>query len=329
MKLFSSITLLLGEDENGGTIRAFPWIFHPYHFSHVKIIIFKTDEIWLFSGIFVDTHKERFLISGYRNTQICGSNMRRQANQQVPFGKLLTDARIEKNLSRAELARQTGIAENSLIRYEKAGLDKDGQYPPAQKLAKLCLHLELPSSKAIWSCLTTEDFVEYEGELFDDMMDHPHQLLMTEQMDYLERENQGLRESLRYFVDDIFGEEHPLNEVVRDWIRKSIRPVINGYLDYENRMVAMGIFVPFERRSFHSVGGQQPDRQWPFDRKNETFDPQEAASQLRTAGDVRSRSRKRLMDLLEVLNDTDRWAKAAEKEDPDQSPNSPGSSENK
>lgn len=329
MKLFSALTLPLGEDENCGMTRVVPWIFLPYHFFRIKIVTFTIRRIWLFFGIFVDRHKERFLISGYRNTQICGESMRRQANQQVPFGRLLSEARTEKNLSRAELARQTGIAENSLIRYEKAGLDKDGQYPPAQKLAKLCLHLSVPSSKAIWSCLSTEDFDEYEGELFDDMMDHPHQLLTTEQMEYLERENQGLRESLRYFVDDIFGEEDPLNEVVREWIKKNIRPVINGYLDYENRMVAMGIFVPVKRESFHSVGGQQPDRQWPFDRKNETFDPQEAASQLRFAGDVRSRSRKRLMDLLEVLNDTDRCAEAAKREDPDQSPNSPGSSENK
>lgn len=57
-------------------------------------------------------------------------------------GGMIWRAREKKGISRAHLAKVTGISQNSLAKYEKAG-EEDGQYPPLPKMALLCKELEL------------------------------------------------------------------------------------------------------------------------------------------------------------------------------------------
>jgi len=63
-------------------------------------------------------------------------------------GSMIWRAREEKGVSRAQLAKTTGISQNSLAKYEKAG-EEDGQYPPLPKMALLCKELNLDPRKVM------------------------------------------------------------------------------------------------------------------------------------------------------------------------------------
>ncbi len=82
---------------------------------------------------------------------------------KLPFGEQIVSARNMRNWSRAKLARETGISENSLTRYEKAGVDETGQYPIGQNLALLVFLLELDPKDALLGCLKDEDFERFSG----------------------------------------------------------------------------------------------------------------------------------------------------------------------
>ena len=58
------------------------------------------------------------------------------------LGRLIRDAREVRGMSRAKLADITGISVNTLASYEKVG-QKGGKMPPANRLAMICIVLEL------------------------------------------------------------------------------------------------------------------------------------------------------------------------------------------
>lgn len=71
------------------------------------------------------------------------------------LGDLIRCTREDADLSRAQVARRTGISENSFAKYEKAG-SPEGQYPSAQKLAVICSVLEIDPAFALVYSMTEE-----------------------------------------------------------------------------------------------------------------------------------------------------------------------------
>jgi len=67
------------------------------------------------------------------------------------LGALLKRHRLSKDLSRAELARRTGLNANTIAKYEKAGQD-GGQYPSMPKLATLAAFFDLDGRRILALC---------------------------------------------------------------------------------------------------------------------------------------------------------------------------------
>lgn len=198
--------------------------------------------------------------------------MARQKNDQTPLGELLTKARLEKRLSRAGVAKETGITEASLVRYEKAGIEADGQFPPSPKLAALCFFLGIPPIKALFGCLNYPDFWKYKGETWEsDVMHHPdHDFLGDEYIDLL-KENRRLRAFIKLLLDpnDAKGEEYFF------WMKKEVQQIFDKRFEIEERWEREGNIelyldtlrypgIPSER--WHEV---YPDRPCPYAPKEE------------------------------------------------------------
>jgi len=123
--------------------------------------------------------------------------MPRQTNDQIPLGELLAKARVERGLSRAQLAKETGVSENSIVRYEKAGIERDGQYPPSPKLAALCFSLDISPVLALFGCLNYGDFWKFKGETWDrDLVNHPDYNWLSDEYMAVLRQNRILRSYL-------------------------------------------------------------------------------------------------------------------------------------
>jgi transcriptional regulator with XRE-family HTH domain len=73
-----------------------------------------------------------------------------------PIGTQLRDGRAVLRVTRAQVAKDAGISENTLARYENAGLSDKGIYPPADKLVMLCNLLDLEYHEALVGCRTAE-----------------------------------------------------------------------------------------------------------------------------------------------------------------------------
>ena len=121
--------------------------------------------------------------------------------KQTPLGELLLSARQQRGWSRAKLSRETGIGENSLVRYEKAGIEEDGQFPPSSKLAVLCMCLEISSHEALLSCMTPEDFSKFSTpETEDDKYGFPLYRIMAEEAVVYTHQNFKLRAIARAYI---------------------------------------------------------------------------------------------------------------------------------
>lgn len=77
-----------------------------------------------------------------------------------PLGILLRTARENKGWTRKNAEYMTGIKASSLVRYESWGIlnehglpIEEAQRPPVDKLARLCLELDIPPSIALATCL--------------------------------------------------------------------------------------------------------------------------------------------------------------------------------
>lgn len=149
--------------------------------------------------------------------------MSRQANEQIPFGELLTKARLEKRMSRAQLAKETGIAENSLIRYEKAGLEDDGQYPPSPKLAVICYVLGMSPLRAMLSCIDADLYCDFNHSLATEYADIP-------QYDYVMNENIELgneNRKLRSLVKILSGANTNVHKEAVDWLKTEVKSIFD------------------------------------------------------------------------------------------------------
>jgi transcriptional regulator with XRE-family HTH domain len=87
--------------------------------------------------------------------------------KQNPLGKVLLSARQKLGWSRARVSKEAGIGENSVVRYEKAGIEEGGQYPPAGRLAALAYALDIEPAEALASCLSKQDYKKFGSKTID------------------------------------------------------------------------------------------------------------------------------------------------------------------
>jgi transcriptional regulator with XRE-family HTH domain len=176
--------------------------------------------------------------------------MARQKNDQIPLGELLTKARLDKNMSRAKLAKETGLSENSLVRYEKAGLEKDGQYPPSPKLAILCFELGISPLSALLGCLDRTDFWVASLKTSEEwLMGHPQHLYLEDQYHAMKEDNQILVAALRYLTGQ---KPHPVSHPPEylEWLRAKTVEVIERQDLYRERLIAARMLDQQMQRGF-------------------------------------------------------------------------------
>lgn len=174
-------------------------------------------------------------------------SMSRQKNAQIPLGELLMKARLERGFSRAHVAKEAGVSENSLVRYEKAGLEDDGQYPPSPKLASLCFCLEINPLLALLSCLGGKEYWQYYSQTGEDwLMEHPAHNYVSDQFHALLRDNHIMREALRVLLDPEQAKEE-FGPYIVDWVKEEVRKVISVQDAFEQKMKDIGIYRPVER----------------------------------------------------------------------------------
>lgn len=188
--------------------------------------------------------------------------MSRQANDQIPLGELLTRARVDKHLSRAQVAKDTGIAENSLIRYEKAGIDEDGQYPPSQKLAKLCFYLGISPLTSLMSCLSRDEFWDVSLETgVDWLSDHPQHRYLEDQYHAHKEDNQVLIYVLRELVGSP-RDKARYDEKYVDWLKAKAREIIEINDFYRQQLFDAGLLDTLTQRGMHFPGfPEHPSRE--------------------------------------------------------------------
>lgn len=160
--------------------------------------------------------------------------------KQRPLGELLYDARKNKGWTRAQLAEFTKIGTSSIVRYEKAGVDADGQMPQLEKLVALCFHLDISVPEAFWSCLSPEEFSDVSDRLYHELRDHPSYRYLKNQHDVLLKENRFLREAAKCLLGA--NDEFPWDESDKEWLRSELKTVINRQEDFESRMLQWGLF---------------------------------------------------------------------------------------
>ena len=117
------------------------------------------------------------------------------------------------------MSKETGIGENSIVRYEKAGLEEDGQYPTSTKLAALTFSLGLSHAEVLLSCLSKTDFDKYASDLIDnDSYGLPLYRSFIEESIVYAHENAKLLMMLRVFLLEREGELEVTDEA-ENWIR--------------------------------------------------------------------------------------------------------------
>ncbi|MEQ1934970.1 MAG: helix-turn-helix transcriptional regulator [Fimbriimonadaceae bacterium] len=97
------------------------------------------------------------------------------------LGRLIATTRELRGISRVKLSRMTGITQNALAKYERAGLP-GGKMPPSNKLAIICRELRIDPREALFASLPVfpsdaERMGQYEFEngfldLLDDEEEH-------------------------------------------------------------------------------------------------------------------------------------------------------------
>ncbi len=160
--------------------------------------------------------------------------------KQRPLGELLYEARKNKGWTRAQLAEKANVGTSSIVRYEKAGLDADGQMPQLEKLVILCFHLGISASEAFWSCLSPDDFEDRRDELLHELMDHPSHQYLQNQYEILLKENRFLREATKCLLG--MNKEFPYDEIDKEWLQSELKEVIGRQEDFESRMLQWGCF---------------------------------------------------------------------------------------
>jgi transcriptional regulator with XRE-family HTH domain len=191
--------------------------------------------------------------------------------KQTPFGEVLQSARVRRAWSRAKVAEETGIGQNSIVRYEKAGIEPDGQYPPASKIGSICFALGIPPEDALYACLSQSDFEKYATEAqSEDAYGYPLFRAMAEEGVSMAQENVKLRTMVRMFLLAMDGEVEMTDEAA-NWIREEFHK-----FGYEIQKDENDIFYALEDTDEEEleqlVKRNGPDQKGPSRSKTHTTD---------------------------------------------------------
>lgn len=156
-----------------------------------------------------------------------------------PLGSILLSARLDKNLSRKEVAGQADINPSSLVKYEQFGIDKEeGQCPPADKLARLCSVLDIDPQTALLASLCNDDYGRFENW---GPMSHPRVKWLEDQLGKALKDCNILRSGLDLILDHInLEKENPSEE--KKWLFSELLNTKERHESYEQRMLQMGTF---------------------------------------------------------------------------------------
>lgn len=183
--------------------------------------------------------------------------MAQHPTDNIPLGEILTKARFDKRMTRAEVAREAGISENSLVRYEKAGIEKDGQFPPSPKLAKLCFVLDIPPLKALLGCLDDDDYDDYRGRTWEEwLMGHPDYEYLTNQWFAVVRENFKLTQALKTLLSPPVEDGTWKREYAERTVEEGVRAMTLNEQFYD-RLVEQKLHPKGMPLSFFSVAGSR------------------------------------------------------------------------
>ncbi|WP_170163586.1 helix-turn-helix domain-containing protein [Eilatimonas milleporae] len=164
-----------------------------------------------------------------------------EVRARKPLGHILQEARLTKGWSRKELSKRTGVGENSIVRYEKAGIEEGGQYPQAYKLALICHHLGVSAAEAMWSMLPEKEYDARSWEDSEYLENHPHHAFLQEQYVQMLEDIHFLKHVTRLALD----EEYPLYEGEYEWFKEEALRKINRLDAWEDRQAVLGM-IHFE-----------------------------------------------------------------------------------
>ena len=166
--------------------------------------------------------------------------------KQKALGVLIEEARRKMDLSRRAAAKRIGVSENSMLRYEHAGVHPDGQYPPANKLAAIVIALEIPPGQALWSSLSASDFKRFEWgqhdpDYGDHLANHPTMLHLQAEYSHLLKENDIFRRAMRFLID-VGAKAEPEDHEVEIWhlLVGEMKANFSRVEHYNARMEAIG-----------------------------------------------------------------------------------------
>lgn len=164
--------------------------------------------------------------------------MARQKHDQIALGELLLTARLEMRLSRAEVAKETGIHENSLIRYERAGLEDGGQFPPSPKLAALVVFLGIDPLRALLACVPHEDYDVARMNASSNLWHHPdHDFVLTEN-GKLRDENAKMIAVVRAMLG--LDNLHP---ETLDWLKSEVSQYFDKDEEFRKKLLARRMYI--------------------------------------------------------------------------------------
>ncbi|MDA5192519.1 hypothetical protein [Govanella unica] len=144
------------------------------------------------------------------------------------------------------MARYTGISENSLQRYEKAGLSPEGQYPSAAKLALLCFELKISPAQALAASLPDKDYHFGSQALSIDAHRAPSfDYLRRQFLDTLE-DNSRLRSILKILLAPPPIKGSPAYKRVL-WLLGTLRSMFQRQEKFEADLTKAGAHVPTVR----------------------------------------------------------------------------------
>jgi transcriptional regulator with XRE-family HTH domain len=173
-----------------------------------------------------------------------------EKNGENTLGFLLQKARSEIGWSRKTLAYRSGISLNSINKYEKAGIDEDGQYPPANKLASLMFVLEMRPAEVFIACLPQDRQDEGRSIVSDDF---------NPSYEYMERQYVAILRDCQIYrtlFKSLFGPrpkpasrefEHLL------WLIGAAKEIHDKQEDFEAFMLKNGLFVQNTRQYPHEA----------------------------------------------------------------------------
>lgn len=185
------------------------------------------------------------------------------------LGAILTDARERFGLSRAALAKRTGITEVSLARYEKAGLDVDGQYPPSPKLAVLTIELGLDLTRLLLACVPAEDYEQWEHKVLEHDSDAPSTGFLMDQISKIRHDNSLLHMACRVLlkIEKENKSDFPYDDDDINWLRGQLEKAFIRHVSADMKLKALEIdYVPDRG---HAMTFNK-DREWEYDYANPT-----------------------------------------------------------